>query len=78
MAGGFIGIFLGGWFYGRLAGALSRLLAETGTPSALIIYSIGLLAIFAGMRSMIELVLMSYGIFAWAGLLWLTRPTARS
>lgn len=78
MAGGFLGIALGGWFYGRLAGALSRLLAETGTPSALIVYSIGLLALFAGMRSMIELVLMSYGILAWAGLLWFARSSSRS
>ncbi len=78
MAGGFLGIALGGWFYGRLAGALSRLLIETSTPSALVIYSIGLLAIFAGMRSMIELVLMSYGILAWAGLVWMIhRPIPR-
>ena len=73
MAGGFIGVFLGGWLYGRLAGALSRLLTEQGTASALVIYSIGLLALFAGMRSMIELVLMSYGILAWAALLTLRR-----
>jgi hypothetical protein len=76
MAGGFIGVFLGGWLYGRLAGALSRLLTEQGTASAMVIYSIGLLALFAGMRSMIELVLMSYGILAWAALLNLRRnPT---
>ncbi len=73
MAGGFIGVFLGGLFYGRLAGALSRMLAEQGSASALVIYSIGLLALFAGMRSMIELVLMSYGILAWAALLILRR-----
>ena len=73
MAGGFIGVVLGGWLYGRLAGALSRLLMEQGTVSALVIYSIGLLALFAGMRSMIELVLMSYGILAWAALLNLRR-----
>jgi oligosaccharide repeat unit polymerase len=73
MAGGFIGVFLGGWLYGRLAGALSRLLMEQGSVSAMVIYSIGLLALFAGMRSMIELVLMSYGILAWAALLTLRR-----
>jgi hypothetical protein len=73
MAGGFIGVFLGGLFYGRLAGALSRMLTEQGSASALVIYSIGLLALFAGMRSMIELVLMSYGILAWAALLMLRR-----
>jgi hypothetical protein len=77
MAGGMIGVAVGGWFYGRVAGLLSRLLTETGTASSLLMYSLGLLALFAGMRSMIELVLMSYGILAWAGLIWLVRAPAR-
>ena len=65
MAGGFVAVILGGWFYGRLSRSLSQFLAETHTSGALIIYSIGLLAIFTGMRSMIELVLTSYVILAW-------------
>jgi hypothetical protein len=73
MAGGFIAIFFGGWFYGRLAGILSRMMMEQRNDSALIIYSIGLLALFAGMRSMIELVLMSYAMFAWVGIVTLSR-----
>ncbi len=72
-AGGFIAIFVGGWFYGRLAGMLSRMITEKGNDSALIVYSMGLLALFAGMRSMIELVLMSYALFAWVGLIALRR-----
>jgi hypothetical protein len=73
MAGGFMAILFGGWFYGRLAGILSRMMMEQRSDSALIIYSIGLLALFAGMRSMIELVLMSYAMFAWVGLVTLSR-----
>jgi hypothetical protein len=73
MAGGFMAILFGGWLYGRLAGILSRMMIEQRNDSALIIYSIGLLALFAGMRSMIELVLMSYAMFAWVGLVTLSR-----
>ncbi len=65
MAGGFIGVLLGGWLYGGIARTLSHFLAMTGTQSGLLIYSIGLLALFVGMRSMIELVLMSYVVLAW-------------
>ena len=68
MAGGLLAVALGGWFYGRLARSLSQLLADARTSSALLIYSIGLFAIFIGLRSMIELVLMSYIILAWVGL----------
>ena len=68
MAGGFIAVALGGWFYGRLARSLSNLLAMARTSSALLIYSSGLFALFIGIRSMIELVLSSYVILAWVGL----------
>ena len=65
MAGGFAAVAFGGWFYGRLARSLWHFLLVTRTPSGLLIYSIGLFAIFIGMRLMIELVLMSYVILAW-------------
>jgi hypothetical protein len=65
MAGGLFAVLLGGWFYGRVARSLSVLLAEGRTSSALLIYCIGLFALFIGMRSMIELVLTSYVILAW-------------
>ena len=70
MAGGLFAVALGGYLYGRLAQSLSHLLTTTGR-SGLLVYAIGTLALFAGMRSMIELVLMSYGILAWAALVWL-------
>lgn len=64
-AGGLLAAFLGGMLFGLISGILARLLDESANESALLIYSIGLLALFAGMRSMIELLLMSYGIVAW-------------
>jgi len=65
MAGGFLATAVGGWFYGRLARSLSHLLEQARTSSGLIIYSIGVFALFIGLRSMIELVLTSYVILAW-------------
>ena len=70
MAGGLLTVALGGWFYGRLGSALSNLLLSTTTYSALMLHSMGLMALFVGERSMIELVLMGYGTLAWVALVW--------
>ena len=73
MAGGWIAVFLGGWVYGRLASTASRLLARKAGEGALILYSAFLLALFAGIRSGIELVLTSYVLLIWLVLCWITR-----
>ena len=65
MSFGFIGIGLGGWFYGRVASFARGLLSRNATQGALVIYSIIVMALFSGMRSMLELVLVSYVIVAW-------------
>ena len=66
MAGGLIAVIMGGAIYGFLARKLTMLVEhDSGTP-ALLLYSVGVLALFAGMRSAIELVLMSYALFALA------------
>jgi len=75
---GLFAVFVGGWFFGRLAGAANRLLAGQITPSGILLYSLALLSLFAGVRSMLDLVLMSYPILAWVGLLWLYRRFAYS
>lgn len=62
---GVLGIILGGVFYGALARMFSPLLAGLANPERLLIYSFSALVIFAGVRSTIELVLMSYGLLAW-------------
>src|SRR5207247_559528 len=59
VAGGLLFVFFGGWLYGRLAGTASRLLEIQVGGGPLIMYCALLLALFAGVRSMIELVLMS-------------------
>lgn len=73
MAFGFLGCVGGGWLVGWLANKVSQLLRNGSTPGALIIFGGSLLALFAGMRSGIELVLMSYGVLAWVALAWLVR-----
>jgi hypothetical protein len=68
MSLGFIGIALGGWFYGRVASTAGGLLARCNTQGALVIYSIVVMALFSGMRSILELILVSYVVLAWVGL----------
>jgi len=68
MSLGLIGIALGGWFYGRVASMASGLLARCTTQGALVIYSIVVMALFSGMRSILELILVSYVVLAWVSL----------
>jgi hypothetical protein len=68
MSIGLLGITLGGWFYGRVAAMASGLLKRTTTQGALVIYSIVVMALFSGMRSILELILVSYVVLAWVGL----------
>ena len=68
MSLGFIGIALGGWFYGRVSAFARGLLSRSTTQGALVIYSIIVMALFSGMRSILELILVSYVVLAWVGL----------
>ena len=68
MSLGFIGIALGGWFYGRISAMASALLTRCTTQGALVIYSIVVMALFSGMRSILDLILVSYVVLAWVGL----------
>ena len=68
MAAGFIGIALGGWFYGRLSGMASQLLNQRATFGAVLIYATLTMSLFGGVRSMLELVLVNYAMLAWIGL----------
>lgn len=71
ISGGLIAIALGGWLYGRLAGMATRLLTQQATFGTYIIYSVMVMALFAGMRSMLDLVLISYVALAWIALAWI-------
>lgn len=73
MSGGFMAIALGGWLYGRLAAMASQLLTQRTSLSALLVYAIVTMSLFAGMRSMLDLVLVNYATVAWLSLVWLFR-----
>ncbi|MDP2318328.1 MAG: oligosaccharide repeat unit polymerase [Acidobacteriota bacterium] len=62
---GWIAVVFGGWLHGRLASvtnSLRDLGNQVGNP---IVYSLSVMVLIAGLRSMQELVLMSYALVAW-------------
>ena len=71
---GWVGVFFGGLIYGGLARMVSQLLVRNSQSSNAIVYSLCAMALFAGFRSMLELVLMSYAILAWMLISWLMLP----
>lgn len=73
---GWIAVAVGGWVLGRLGGMWNKiLLLPTGTSRALM-YGLGLMALFAGLRSVQVLVQMSYIVLAWIAIsAMLPRPS---
>ena len=78
VCGGMTTVFLGGIIYGGLAKMVSQLLVKQSQSSSAIVYSLGTMCVFAGFRSLLELVLMSYAIFAWMFISWLMLPKQKS
>ena len=70
---GWIGVTLGGWLHGRLASAVNLVLPERVTDNNPITYALLVMVLFAGIRSMQDLVLMSYAVLAWVGVTWMLR-----
>jgi oligosaccharide repeat unit polymerase len=60
---GWIGVLLGGWLHGRLAGA-ANVLRHAGNHNP-VVYALAVMVLVAGMRSMQDLVIMSYALVAW-------------
>ena len=75
MSLGLLGVALGGWFYGRIAAMANGLLMRCNTIAALLVYSIVVMALFAGLRSILDLVLVSYVVLAWVALSHFFRMT---
>jgi hypothetical protein len=61
---GWFGIAFGGYLYGRLSRFWGQLLEIRLPVTSIGIYSIGLMALVISVRSMIELLLMSYPLIA--------------
>jgi len=62
---GLVAVFLGGFVLGRLAGMWNKCLHLAGGDSRALMFGLGSMAMFAGLRSVQALVQMSYIVLAW-------------
>ena len=62
---GWLGVIFGGWLHGRLARSVNALRDNEEFHSNPVVYGLAVMVLVAGMRSMLELVLMSYALIAW-------------
>ena len=70
---GWFTVVLGAWLHGRLARTANTLREEERFHANPIVYGLAVMILVAGMRSMQELVLMSYALAAW----WIVNRLAR-
>jgi oligosaccharide repeat unit polymerase len=74
---GWTAVFIGGWLYGALARMISHLLVKNSGSGRAIVYSLFVMALFAGVRSMIDTILMNYALLAWMVVSWILLPKRR-
>lgn len=77
ITGGWIAVFIGGLLYGALAKSITTLLIKDADSAGGLVYSLMVMAMFAGVRAMIDIVLMSYALFAWMAISWILLPKVR-
>jgi hypothetical protein len=77
VAFGLFGCLVVGMVYGYLAGRLVRLLDLAAYSGALLMYVLGLMALFVGLRSAVEVLLFSYALLAWIALVYFFAPKTR-
>ncbi len=65
MCFGWAGIWGGGFLFGLLAKSWSQLLDTEPTAAGVALYATGCMALFLAMRSLLDLILMSYPILCW-------------
>ena len=70
---GWLAVIFGGWFHGRLAKSVNAFREREEFHTNPIVYGLAVMVLVAGMRSMQELVLMSYALVAWWAANRLTR-----
>lgn len=68
MAFGWVGLLAGGFIYGFLANCWSQLLDDSVPATGLAMYGMGLMALVLSVRSMFEMILMSYPLLGWIAL----------
>ncbi len=73
---GWIAVVIGGWLHGRLARTANLLREKIEYRTNPIVYGLAVMVLVSGMRSMLELVLMSYALVAWFIAIKITRRRA--
>ena len=74
MSWGWISVIFGGWLHGRLAKAANTLRDQGISSRNPIVYGLAVMVLVAGMRSMLDLIIMSYALVAWWGVNRLVSP----
>lgn len=62
---GWLAVIIGGWLHGRLARTVNSLREQPEYHNNPIVYGLAVMILVAGMRSMQDLVIMSYALVAW-------------
>jgi oligosaccharide repeat unit polymerase len=62
---GWIAVIIGGWFHGRLAQTVNSLREIGDHAHNPVVFALAAMVVLSGMRSMLDLVLMSYALAAW-------------
>jgi hypothetical protein len=62
---GWSGVLMGGLLFGYLARTFTKVKETSGTLTGLVVYGLGAMMIVAGVRSLFELILMSYPLLFW-------------
>jgi oligosaccharide repeat unit polymerase len=73
---GWLAVFIGGWLHGRLARTVNQLREVDIYRTNPIVYGLAVMVLVSGMRSMQDLVIMSYALVAWWAANRLTRERA--
>jgi oligosaccharide repeat unit polymerase len=70
---GWLAVIIGAWLHGRLARTVNQLREVEAYRTNPIVYGLAVMVLVSGMRSMQDLVIMSYALVAWWGANRLTR-----
>ena len=73
---GWLAVVFGAWLHGRLARSANTLREKEEYRTNPIVYGLAVMVLVSGMRSMQDLVIMSYALVAWWGANRLTRARA--
>lgn len=62
---GMVGIVMGGYIFGKISGMWNKVLQPSYKSTAPMLYALGVMVVFVGLRSMQAMVQMSYVVVAW-------------